>query len=122
MLYTEIIIKIFNFYDFCHSFTNKYTNCFTQNTLCAIGSIRLAASPAAQLQFSPGAVLFRVQCGTAQVGNGEYYTDPGFPGKTSKRCHLQHYLSCNDLLHQRLSLPPVFRLLPIFIQYCFLSL
>lgn len=32
--------KIFNFYDCCHNFTNKYTNCFTKSLLCAIGSLR----------------------------------------------------------------------------------
>lgn len=46
-------------------------------------------------------VLFR--CGrSCRV----WATDPGFPCKTSKRSHLQHYLSCSDLLHQRLSFPP----------------
>lgn len=54
----------------------------------------------------PGAGL--LQCSTAQVGNGGYNTDPGFPCKTPKRCHLQHYLPCSDLLHQQLSFPPLF--------------
>lgn len=87
--------EIFNFYDCCHNFTNKYTNCFTQSPLCAIGSIRWTARPVAQLQFFLviPQVLCCSECSTAQVGNGGYHTDPGFPCKTSKRCHLQHYLS-----------------------------
>lgn len=86
-------------------FSNKHTNCFANSLLCAIGSIRWTPRPelsASVLHSYPPHYCAVIQCHIVLFRLGVC----GFSCKTSERSHLQHYLSCSDLLHGRLSSPP----------------